>query len=488
MIIPIVGSAYKDSSVEVDLQNCVNFYLNSDVTGKFPLNLYPRPGLTLFSAGTASQKEVRELFSMNDMCYAVIDNTLYWLRSTGSREALGTLNTSTGAVTIRVNGKDAMIVDGFFGYVHEYKTGLDANPANIFSDITDADFIPPGTVEFQDGYFLYPQRDSQKIWRTELLDPKNISALSFQSASGRPDNVVALISSHQELWVFCTQTAEVWYNTGDATFPFQRRQTLLIEYGCAAAKSICRGDNGSIIWLSKNEQGKAVVVSTSGYAPQVLSTSAMVFEMGKYETINDAKAFIFQLDSHVFYVLTFPTEDKTWVYDILTKSWSEWGSTISNTSPETEDTHLGRWLPNCFTSFAGKQLVGDYASGNIYQIDTSNHTDNSTYVIRERTTRHFQSELKITSINYLQIDFESAVGEVSGEGELPEVMLQYSKDNGHTWSNEMWRSVGKIGQYGYRVRWNRLGSARDWVFKIRMSDPVKWVIIGAVADIEVEGT
>ena len=114
MIIPIVGSAYKDSSVEVDLQNCVNFYLNSDVTGKFPLNLYPRPGLTLFSAGTASQKEVRELFSMNDMCYTVIDNTLYWLRSNGSREALGTLNTSTGAVTIRVNGKDAMIVDGFW--------------------------------------------------------------------------------------------------------------------------------------------------------------------------------------------------------------------------------------------------------------------------------------------------------------------------------------------------------------------------------------
>ena len=40
-----------------------------------------------------------------------------------------------------------------FGYVHEYKTGLDANPANIFSNITDADFIPPDTVEFQDGYF-----------------------------------------------------------------------------------------------------------------------------------------------------------------------------------------------------------------------------------------------------------------------------------------------------------------------------------------------
>ena len=64
----------------------------------------------------------------------------------------------------------------------------------------------------------------------------------------------------------------------------------------------------------------------------------------------------------------------------------------------------------------------------------------------------------------------------------PQVMLRWSDDGGHTWSNEHWASMGKIGEYNRRVIWRRLGMTtklRDRVYEISGSDPVKIAIMGA---------
>jgi hypothetical protein len=83
--------------------------------------------------------------------------------------------------------------------------------------------------------------------------------------------------------------------------------------------------------------------------------------------------------------------------------------------------------------------------------------------------------------NYsFQLDLEPGVGiDGTGQGTSPQAMLQFSNDGGHSWSNEKWASVGAIGQLTTRVIWRRLGRSRDKVFKIRMTDPVKTVWIGA---------
>jgi hypothetical protein len=61
----------------------------------------------------------------------------------------------------------------------------------------------------------------------------------------------------------------------------------------------------------------------------------------------------------------------------------------------------------------------------------------------------------------------------------PQVMLRWSDDSGHTWSSEHWTSMGKIGEYGYRTFWRRLGSSRDRVYEVSGTDPVKIAIMGA---------
>jgi len=74
------------------------------------------------------------------------------------------------------------------------------------------------------------------------------------------------------------------------------------------------------------------------------------------------------------------------------------------------------------------------------------------------------------------------VGLNSGQGSDPEVMLRWSDDGGHTWSYEHWKKMGKIGQYGYRTLWRRLGMTtqiRDRVYEVSGTDPVRLYIMGA---------
>jgi hypothetical protein len=61
----------------------------------------------------------------------------------------------------------------------------------------------------------------------------------------------------------------------------------------------------------------------------------------------------------------------------------------------------------------------------------------------------------------------------------PQAMLRWSNDGGSTWSNEHWTSIGKIGKYKNRAIWRRLGMARDRIFEVVVSDPVKAVIVSA---------
>jgi hypothetical protein len=81
----------------------------------------------------------------------------------------------------------------------------------------------------------------------------------------------------------------------------------------------------------------------------------------------------------------------------------------------------------------------------------------------------------------LQIQFEPGVGlnPQLGQGENPQAMLRWSNDGGSTWSNEHWVSIGRQGQYTNRAIWRRLGWARDRIFEVVVSDPVKAVIVSA---------
>jgi hypothetical protein len=106
-----------------------------------------------------------------------------------------------------------------------------------------------------------------------------------------------------------------------------------------------------------------------------------------------------------------------------------------------------------------------------------------------------QNDLKRTAHHALQLDCESGVGldylDAIDTTEMmkPRVMLRWSDDGGHTWSNEHWADMGQIGQFSHRVFWRRLGMTlklRDRVYEVSGTDPVKIAIMGA--ELQVSGT
>ena len=463
---PILGQAYVARSVNAAANRMLNLYPEIIPEGGVePAFLQRAPGLRLLT--TVGSGPIRGLWSFQGYGYVVAGDKLYKVDTSWTATLLGTVSGS-GPVSMADNGIQLFVVCNPDGFIYNSVT-------NVFSQITDPDFPGAVTVGYLDGYFVFNEPNSQQIWITSLLDGTSVDPLDFASAEGSPDNVAGLIIVNREVWMMGTLTTEVWYDAGTADFPLQRLQGAYNEVGCASPYSICKLDN-SVFWLSQDQQGVGMVYRSNGYNAQRISTHAVEWQIQSYGTLSDAVAYTYQQDGHSFYVLTFPTENKTWVYDVTTQAWHERASW---------DAGLIRHRSNCHMSFANETCVGDFENGNIYAMDMTTYSDNGTIQPWLRSWRALptgENDFARTAHHILQLTCESGNGLITGQGSNPQVSLRWSDDGGHTWSNYHTRTMGRIGQFFTRVIWRRLGMTlklRDRVYEVSGTDPVKIAITGA---------
>jgi hypothetical protein len=464
---PILGSAYVARSVNAADNRMINLFPEIiPEGGKEPGFLNRAPGLrTVITVGTGP---IRGLWAFGGNMYVVSGTQLYRVNAGYTATLLGTV-TGTGPVSMSDNGTQLFVAANGPGYIYNAST-------NVFQQITDPDYPGAVTVAYVDGYFVFNEPNSQKIWVTALFDGTSVDPLDFASAEGAPDGVVGIIADHREVWAFGTNSVEVWYNSGDPDFPFSRIQGAFNELGCASAYSIAKMDNG-LFWLGEDARGQGIVYRASGYTGQRISTHAVEWQIQQYGNISDAIGYTYQQDGHSFYVLIFPSAGKTWVYDVATQAWHERAG-FSN-------GNFVRHRSNCQVFFDSQVMVGDYGNGKIYAFDLNVYADDEQpqkWLRSWRALQTGQNTLKRTAHHSLQLDIESGVGLVTGQGSDPEVMLRWSDDGGHTWSNEHWVKIGKIGEYGRRAIWRRLGMTqklRDRVYEVSGTDPVKIAIMGA---------
>lgn len=468
-----IGPSYTLQSVNVDCQRCVNLYpeINDLGTGKERevASLVPTPGLRLLV--TLDEDPVRGVYTAsNGEVYAVGGDKLYQLSSSWVATEIGSLNTSTGAVSMADNGTHLVIVDGTDGFSYNMST-------DSFAEIADSDFYPADHVAFQDGYFIFNRTGTAQFFISEL-NAITFDAADIASAEGSPDDLLGVVSQNQNVYLFGTYSNEVYYNSGDADFPFQRVQGAVIPTGCAAKHTIV-GQGGSIFWIGQDEGGFGIVYQLTGYQAKRISTPAVesVIRGVGASSIGTARAWAYQQGGHLFYCLNLPGVDATWVYDASTGFWHE-------------RTYLGTWglerhRAECHTVAFGENIVGDYENGRIYALDPDLYTDNGTAIKRMRRAPHLSKEGRFIRHNAFRLDMETGVGlSGSGQGTDPQVMMRWSDDGGHTWSNERWVSAGAIGAFKTRALWRRLGMSRDRVYEVSISDPVKTVLIGAELELE----
>ena len=276
--------------------------------------------------------------------------------------------------------------------------------------------------------------------------------------------------------MFGTDSTEVWYNAGLANFPLTPIQGAFNEIGCVAAYSVAKLDN-TLFWLGTDARGQGIVYKANGYTGVRVSTHAIEYAIAQYGNLADALAYTYQQEGHAFYVLIFPSANATWVYDVSTQAWHERAGFV--------DGEFTRHRSNCQCNFGGNTIVGDFENGNIYKFNLDIYADNGGIQKWLRSWRALptgQNNLKRTAQHSLQLDCETGIGLNDGQGSTPETMLRWSDDGGHTWSNEHWREMGAIGQFGYRTIWRRLGMTqkiRDRVYEVSGTDPVKIAIMGA---------
>ena len=374
---------------------------------------------------------------------------------------------------------------------------------------TDGAFSGATTVDVIDNYFVYSRPSSQQFGASDALSPIS-QQLSFASKDGAPDQLVALIVDHREVYLMGESSSEVWVDAGLFPFPFQRIPGTSTQHGIAAQNSVSRVGN-SFAYVSRNLRGQGQIMQMNGYIPQRISTHAVENTLVN-QYINDAIAWTYQLEGHEVYVVSFPTINITWAFDATTGLWYKW---LYCTTANQYQRHRG----NCSCVFQGMVLVGDYANGKIYELDSTNYTDDGNNIRRLRRAPHLVSDLQRQYFEELQIQFQPGVGTTglsknqniflqspyyitptgvliipanqsvvlgnqsaisqSTETTLPQAMLRWSDDGGSTWSNEHWVTIGQTGKYQNRAIWRRLGQARDRVFEVVVSDPVKAVIVSA---------
>lgn len=470
--LPFVGPSYQARSLNADAQRTLNCYVELDsASPRAPIALYGTPGTV--RRLTFPTAPVR--FGLREGAYTwwVAGNTVYRVDSAYQHLALGTITTYSGEVGMVSNGEQILLVDGKRGWLIDVA-------ASTLTLITD-DAFPNGVTRaaYQDGWFLVTGDGTGKFYMNQTpYDGSQWNGLDFASAEGSPDHTIGIISDHRELWLFGEATAEVWSNTGNADFPFARSGNVFIEHGCAAAGTVAKADN-TVFWVGADDKGAGIVWRADGYTPLRISTHAIERAIDGYSTIADAFSFTYQQEGHIFYVLTFPAAGATWCYDAATQLWHEraWRD------PDTGQ--LTRWRPSCHVYANGEHLLGDFETGAVYALDLDTYTDDGAPTLRQRRTTASESLQQRMFYSSLQVDMETGVGIDDGQGSAPLLMLRYSSDGGHTWSPERTATVGAAGQYGARAKFNRLGSGRNRVWEISMTDPVKFAVFSAIVDVEV---
>ena len=482
MRIPLNIGAYEARSIIASAQRAVNLYPElNPADSPVKMTHYTSPGLVTIRVAPVPGYG-RALYRASDGTgYACIGSNVYRIESNFTYTLLGTLANYGTPVTMQDNGLALVIVDGTpNGYAIDMTAGT-------YGAITGAAFYGADRVDFLDTYFLLNKPSTNIFYislsnvdYTMLTGGTAFDPVDFAAKVGYPDPINTLIVMHREAWMIGTQTCEVYYNSGAADFTFQQLPGSFVEHGCVAKYSVAKQDL-MIYWLGQDAQGKAIVFKGAGYKAIRISTHALEQEIGSYSTISDAVSYTYQQDGHSFYVLNFPSADKTWVWDEATQLWHERAWLDSN-------GNLRRHRAQCAANIYGKNVCLDWETGTLYEFDLNAYTDAGNPIPRIRSFPHILDDGKRVRHTSFIADLQVGTLPETLQQDEPKLTLRWSDTRGASWSDGIMQGMGSSGEYLRSIQFNRLGIARDRVYELSWSVPTKTALNGAFLQTQTLGT
>lgn len=401
---------------------------------------------------------------MNQILYVVCGISLYSVTVGKNVTKLGDMATAPAPVEITENGLQITVLTNS-GISYYYDLASDT-----FDQITDPNYQLASSMTTIDGYTVFSVRDSGEFFISNNRDTRVYDGDDFLNAEALSDNIIKLIAFNRQLFIFGEDSVEIWYNSGVGTPPFQRVDGTLIENGCIAKNSIYKDSTG-IYFLGDDN----IIYHTTSYNPQRISTFGIEYQISKMNYVQDAIGFTYTQSGHKFYSLTFPSENRTFVFDTSTSLWHERGSFNQNQSSQVN------WSCLYGINFNNLTLVNSLEAGKIYFLnqDKYDEPDEKPILMEVITALLFQNYNQFTLSNLILI-MDGGVGlESPSQGSDPKLMFAFSIDGGMTWIERSPTSIGKIGKYRQKINFENLGIAREFILRFRVSDPVKRSILGA---------
>lgn len=488
--VPLLTGAYQDRNLIASAQRCVNLYPenNIDPQAPVPVTHYLTPGTLLYSQADLV-RPVRCIYRTSiGTTFVVIGPNVYFLTTNRALVQIGVITDRTSQVYMADNGLAVVLVDGQSGWAIDMAT-------NAFGQIVDPDFYGADFVVFLDTFFVFNRPDTNQFYislsmvdYTMLTSGTAFDPLDIAAKAGNADPIVAIVAVHRELWLIGELTTEVWAGSGSADFYFQLQQGAFIDHGCIAPYSTASQDLFSF-WLMQDKQGRCVVVQAGGYQVKEISTPALVTEFQSYALVSDAIGCCFQINDHSFYAIIFPTANKTYCYDLRTGQWYQWAWS-------DENGVLNRHRINCCAFSQGKNIIGDWETGILWELSSTTYDDGNPDSPLERSSisriRSFPHILQNGVRVYYQtfiVDMQcGTMAQTSEDDPTPQVNLRWSDDRGKSYGNSVSQSLGRLGQYLTQVAYRRLGYARDRVFEVSWSENMETALNGAFIEFEPGGS
>jgi hypothetical protein len=462
--IPVVGPTYTSRSTPISGQVTRGLYLEIDQQSETPAALVPFPGLKPW--GSTGLGSGRGLGVFNNALYAVTGSSLYSVNSSGTPTSIGSINGLTRCSVEEAT--DTLVIANENGKPYTYN-------GSTLTQGTDTDLPSASSVTYIRNRVVYDGAGGNVAF-ADLGTPLTVSSSNVTSSDTKPDDTLAVKAFRDQLFVFSEVSITPYYNSGSGNPPYAVIQNAVQEVGLGAIHSIA-SNYRSLYFLGSDLMPYRI----GGIQPEPIGNPAIGQAIQSYATKSDAYGVCFSFNNEYFYMLTFPG-DATWLYSERAQSWT------SLAYGQDAAPHLICDYAYCY----GKHLVSSRLNGDIYELDFDTYTDNGESIDRQRDTvkvsgRQFGYPGKEIYMDRLELVVETGAGVITGQGSDPRVMMSYSDDGGRTWSPEQWGYIGQMGSFTYQQNpyWTDLGSFYERMFRFRVSDPIKFVIISCNADISV---
>ena len=464
----IAGPSYLDRSRPLSSQRTVNFYHELNPSGKDKYVIKSFPGQKAF--GSVGGGIERGSHVCNGILFRIKDNRLYEVSSDGTHTDRGVI-IGDDRCTFADDGENLFIV---VPSVKVYQYNI---YSNALTEVTDTDITGAKSVTVLNNQFIYTFDRLSVL--SDVGDGSSATSLNAVGAESQPDGIVRDYAFDQVVYRFGTKTVELWYNSGVGTPPFDRITGQLFNVGLLASHSV-RNTREYVYWLGSDHQ----IYRARGGQEEPISTPAITGIIEGLNTVADAYGDVIAIDNKYFYVLTFPSESRTFAVneELGANGWFELSEGIGD----------NRFNAGSIVQAYNKTYVCDFQDGHIRELDFSTYTIGGDTWQRRRVISSINGDLlgqkgQRVQMSRLELIIETGTGLISGQGEDPRIMIEPSYDGGRTWATGTWMKVGRLGQFDIRAEWYSLKSFYDMIVRITVSDPVNFSIYSGSVELRLAG-